>query len=359
MNVTACRHRLQNLVGYPRLAHPGLVLQRLLQDQADPKAAPALLRAARGAQTHAHAVYRAAFNRRKDYFEALKQPPNPIAVADFPLGTPQGGRLIIGLGNESPLETGLSLHHTYGVPVIPGSAIKGLAAHFLLTIGRPSLQSVIFGDTEDAGYVTFHDAWLEPDSLTRKDQDEGLQLDVMTPHHSKYYERKRYQIQGQAVAGGPQNGDPIPPTDFDNPIPIPFLSVRGIFRFVLTCADTSQNGAQWLKWTKQLVCEALAQWGIGGKTSSGYGRLVSLGSAPISSSFSPEAVGLPPPGTVVVATLLKHKHGQPWRASTALRTGDRSGPIVNGDPPSAAEGNVIKLVVDYIDDKAIKFRFSP
>jgi len=38
------------------------------------------------------------------------------------------GRMIVGLGDESVLETSIMLHHTYGVPYIPGSALKGLAA---------------------------------------------------------------------------------------------------------------------------------------------------------------------------------------------------------------------------------------
>lgn len=46
-------------------------------------------------------------------------------------------RLVIGLGNPNPLETSLTLHPQYGVPLIPGSAVKGLARHGrLLEIGR-------------------------------------------------------------------------------------------------------------------------------------------------------------------------------------------------------------------------------
>lgn len=41
-----------------------------------------------------------------------------------------GGRMIIGLGGENVLETGLTLNHTYGTPMIPGTALKGLAAHY-------------------------------------------------------------------------------------------------------------------------------------------------------------------------------------------------------------------------------------
>ena len=40
------------------------------------------------------------------------------------------GRIIVGLGEKNVLETGITLHHTYGVPYIPGSALKGLASHY-------------------------------------------------------------------------------------------------------------------------------------------------------------------------------------------------------------------------------------
>ncbi len=42
-------------------------------------------------------------------------------------------RLVIGLGSESVYETGLTLHHIYGFPYIPGSAIKGVTRHHVVT----------------------------------------------------------------------------------------------------------------------------------------------------------------------------------------------------------------------------------
>src|SRR5205085_10984928 len=78
------------------------------------------------------------------------------------------GRMIVGLGSESVLETSITLHHTYGVPYIPGSALKGLAANYTRQRlgehwqkGSPAYK-VIFGDTDDAGYITFFDALYVP-----------------------------------------------------------------------------------------------------------------------------------------------------------------------------------------------------
>jgi len=43
---------------------------------------------------------------------------------------------------------------------------------------------VLFGDTNGAGFIIFHDAWITPDSLGGNTK--GLVLDVMTPHHPAY-----------------------------------------------------------------------------------------------------------------------------------------------------------------------------
>lgn len=40
-------------------------------------------------------------------------------------------RLIIGLGGMHPQETSMTLHHIYGIPYIPGSAVKGVTSIML------------------------------------------------------------------------------------------------------------------------------------------------------------------------------------------------------------------------------------
>lgn len=41
-------------------------------------------------------------------------------------------RLIVGLGNSSVYETSITLHHIYGIPYIPGSAIKGIVRAYYI-----------------------------------------------------------------------------------------------------------------------------------------------------------------------------------------------------------------------------------
>lgn len=163
------------------------------------------------------------------------------------------GRLAINLGAEAVLETSIALHHTYGVPYIPGSALKGLAAHYVINYPTQSEWSrdseafdTLFGNTTSAGYVTFHDALYVPTN------NNALRPDIITVHHPKYY-------QGEKDA---------PPADWDSPTPIPFITATGTFLIALS------GPAKWVKATFEILELALEREGIGAKTSSGYGRMM-------------------------------------------------------------------------------------
>lgn len=159
------------------------------------------------------------------------------------------GRLYIGVARESALETGLTVHHAYGMPLIPGSALKGLARAVARTqlVGRADAIAWLFGaDTEDesaqeAGGIIFHDAWWVPDGKPFVEE-------VVTPHHRDYY------ALGKAHA-----------TDFDSPVPAPQIAVQGKFLFVL------EGDPAWCSVARTLLQHGLGKRGIGGKTSSGYG----------------------------------------------------------------------------------------
>jgi CRISPR-associated protein Cmr6 len=175
------------------------------------------------------------------------------------------GRLVVGLGIKSVIETGLRMHHTYGVPLIPGSALKGLASHYCALTRGPiddafaadgAAFALIFGNNEASGLVSFDDAWIHPSSLTNS---EGLLLDAMTPHHSDYYTGKQ---------------EDAAPADFDGPIPLQFLSVKGTFLVRVWADVDGLEARKLLTISMTLLTEALKNWGIGGKTNSGYGKLV-------------------------------------------------------------------------------------
>ncbi|MCK6546819.1 type III-B CRISPR module RAMP protein Cmr6 [Myxococcota bacterium] len=218
-------------------------------------------------------------------------------------------RLLIGHGNPAPSEVGLHVHRTWGVPLIPGSALKGLLAHYLETHFAPSprdrchpldpsskpeirerakLQGPTWKGTKIAmgpgevfrglfgapdaesdrnyrssapelvgaarGEVVFHDALMLPPAAPEAPEARPFAADVITPHHKTYADSR---------------GADAWPNDYDSPIPIGFLSVRPKVHFLVALSGPSA----WNELALALLRDALVEWGVGGKTSSGYGRI--------------------------------------------------------------------------------------
>lgn len=162
------------------------------------------------------------------------------------------GPLALGLGNPSPYEVGLTLHHTYGVPYLPGSALKGLTLRAARKNNVPDdIIAAIFGEQNPgrpayAGHVIFWDGWLQNTT------GPFLQLDTITVHHPQYYQ-----------------GGKAWPTDFDDPTPVAFLSVKSGLNFQVALSgpkDLAKYAAGLLEW-------GLRHLGLGGKTNAGYGTL--------------------------------------------------------------------------------------
>ncbi|QRN96596.1 type III-B CRISPR module RAMP protein Cmr6 [Archangium violaceum] len=198
-------------------------------------------------------------------------------------------RVLVGHGTSSATGVGLTLHHTWGVPVLPGSALKGLTAHYVQTVygpepgiedperepfrgttwefSRPSrapgrVFRRLFGSPDvdelsekgSQGEVVFHDALWVPAEMGSGPM---LARDVLTVHQRAYYE-----------SGGREW-----PVDFDDPNPVSFLTVAPGNRFLVVLEARGERAL--LERAGRYVREALESWGLGGKTAAGYGRLVS------------------------------------------------------------------------------------
>ena len=196
-------------------------------------------------------LYRLAFQQYRARLEQLGARTAEVRTLD---------RVIVGLGADNPLETSITLNRLYGVPLIPGSALKGLARSYLRNQVRTHLDQaegpsweecdrVLFGDTSECGKVVFFDAWWVPDG------EPPLSKDVITVHHPGYY--------------NPPGGKRLPPTDFDDPNPVSFVSARG--RFLVAVKGPDEG---WTGFALKLLLQALEDYGVGAKTSSGYGRLI-------------------------------------------------------------------------------------
>jgi CRISPR type III-B/RAMP module RAMP protein Cmr6 len=185
-------------------------------------------------------------------------------------------RMVVGLGGESVLETDITLHHLYGLPIIPGSALKGLTRAYVMAekkeyfvlsempeatrglglegkTDHPIIQH-IFGTQKEAGTVLFFDAF--PTKGEAK-----FVVDIMNPHYPNYYN----SLKSRNI---------IPPANDQSPNPIPFLAVMDNTNFTFALAPRDPNNLQHHKHVelvKGWLLEALQNYGVGGKTSAGYG----------------------------------------------------------------------------------------
>jgi len=157
------------------------------------------------------------------------------------------GRLLVGYGRANSSETSVAFHSLWGVPKIPGSALKGVALAEMADAAQP-LREDVFGTQEHSGRVVFYDA-LPVDGKFK------LALDVLTPHHMDYY------------------GGAAPPADWESPIPHTFLTVvETTFELWLGVQSDKARDLEALGWARDALKRALEERGVGAKTSAGYGR---------------------------------------------------------------------------------------
>lgn len=245
-----------------------------------------------------------------DYQHAFRRWTESLRTADTRMAEVElSSRLLVGHGNPSPTEVGLTVHHTWGVPVIPGSALKGLLNHYVDAVYGPAATGVhpmapdfpeterdrapfrgvtwignriehgpgevhralfgaprartdgLYADAgagETVGLVVFHDALFVPGSAG----DTPFAVDVLTVHQKPYYDH-------QGRRGGPN--------DYEDPNPVAFLTVRPGTKLLVALTGP----AAWTGLAFGLLRDALVEWGAGGKTTSGYGHIRPEGWTPI------------------------------------------------------------------------------
>ncbi len=222
-------------------------------------------------------------------------------------------RLVVGLGNESVYETSITLHHIYGFPYIPASAIKGISRGFFISslYEKTAIDDInqiniiekvltdfdmerdnnieydrfrkqfavknkaparvlydyfndnkaeiatfqkIFGTQKTSGNVIFFDAFpLE---------DPKIEPDIMNPHYAQYYK-------GEAA-----------PADYHSPVPIHFLTVANTpFQFIIgikpenntVVGNIESQDKDLLDIAYENMQKVLTMHGVGAKTAVGYG----------------------------------------------------------------------------------------
>ncbi len=246
------------------------------------------------------------------------------------------GRVVVGLGAEAVLEASVALHRTYGVPYIPGSALKGLAASYARKeleneewrkmkadgeVGK--LYEAVFGSGGKCGFITFHDALYVPSP----NQAQVLYADVMTVHHPKYY-------------GGDE-----PPADWDDPTPVPFLSATGSYLLALS-GGPGTDGL--LGNTIDILALALRDYGVGAKTSSGYGR-ATLSDAPMTGAErNARNLRLQEESIDKLITEVRTIGGDPKAAKARLK--EIAGLILKGKQTEAQKKRVAAAICERVED---------
>lgn len=162
------------------------------------------------------------------------------------------GRLAINLAEGIIQNAGISLDRLFGTPLIPGSAIKGVArdAAFADSDNR-NLAEIVFGkdDSSCQGAIAFLPA--SPVNQAK------IVVDITNVHTPDYYRTGCLQDLSK-----------------ENPKPNPFPAVeRGAeFAFPIVLLNPHvENPANLLAKAKQWLIEALTVHGLGAKTAAGYG----------------------------------------------------------------------------------------
>ena len=183
-------------------------------------------------------------------------------------------RLLLGFGTQSVYETGITMHHTYSIPYIPASSIKGVIRSYVINEFFEGNEKVACKN-EDFSCVFGSNASdsEEKSSLSKKTSKRGLlvvfdsypekveklDVDIMNLHYPSYY-----------TGGGL-------PTDDQSPIPIVFYAVPQGTKFLFHFSvGNSEKGELSIcsKPLSDIIKDALIHFGLGAKTSSGYGRMM-------------------------------------------------------------------------------------
>ena len=193
----------------------------------------------------------------------------------FPLNTTSPG-LIIGSGythgiaSDEDVKTGFYFDHTTGLPLIPGSSVKGVLRSLF---GLAQKNRTERYKEEKTAFIRelLNDESIDVDALA-KEIFEGI--DARTQKPLPIYQRDRFY---DATIVAVENGeliqeDYITPhkEPLKNPIPIKIIKVAGgvSFRFDFDLQDSIITAVQ-----KELLFAKLLQFsGIGAKTNVGYGQ---------------------------------------------------------------------------------------
>lgn len=195
-----------------------------------------------------------------------------------------GSGLAHGLpGSEEDVKTGLQFDYTSGLPVIPGSSVKGVIRSAFPTIKEDKEQSNV-ADAEKLNYIKSLIADIPKFSALGLEDKDILELGNQMFNHGDifadallvgYGTRTKQQVPVKQVLAEdyitPHTGGPLA-----QPIPIKIVKVApGVtFAFCFKFNETKIGAKVVSASMKKALCAAILQdFGVGAKTNVGYGVL--------------------------------------------------------------------------------------
>lgn len=278
---------------FPRVhnAHAGLLMQRGLTDWEDNEKTIKHHLIDTIGKINPSPLYLLAFNR---WLDATHESAHDSFAS---IAATVDGRLFTGLALGGTLETGATTHHTYGMPMIAGSSVKGAVRSYtehlfaerddegaiqykevngthqiIIKEDKQQILDTLFGaDSDDnddsesdepvanAGYLIWHDAWWIPmvnekGELLTSDKYKPFVGDIVTVHHSEYYKGDKGKLD-EAL-------------NMESPVPNQQVAIQGSFYF------TIEGDSKWIAIAKSLLQSTIENIGLGSKGASGYGYFI-------------------------------------------------------------------------------------
>lgn len=177
-------------------------------------------------------------NSNKDKIKSVKLPQIPGAVSFTAVNK---GRLLVNHTGGLIENTNLALHRFFNCPIIPGSAVKGIARNVGRCDEDQDRFARVFGEAEGKKNQTGSVAFL---MAIPENNNWKVVPDVLTSHHG---------------------------SDTQNPTPVFFPAVEAGATFRFTIAPTSRVKDGDLEFAVKCLKTALSENGVGAKSAAGYG----------------------------------------------------------------------------------------
>jgi len=251
-------------------------------------------------------------------------------------------KALLGTGNTSVHEFGVTLNKPWGAPVISGTTLKGLVSAYLAKNGgeewwksnkdstKSDYQVELFGGDRKSdgqsfsGSVIFNDAWIYPEKNKK-----WFMSDIINVHHQGYYGEKRL------------------PDGTENPVPVKIAALTSNLKFFVTL----QGNEKERKFIKSVLEKALSEDGMGGKTSVGYGRFEVLKSTEEQNAERIEKISSADNETLLQ---LNNEAGNVAALAEAFRNAVNSKPLSRDLRPLYLKHNPLKIILLEIKDGKVE-----